>query len=184
MHKVFILTALCAAGAAHAADPTFYLGGGKTSNEFHVDGAIDDRDGGFKVIAGVGWGDRLDLELNHADHGRGTLPSGIACIALVGVDCPDTSYLDAKSTSAFAVAKLGDRLALVGKAGFSFTESRLRAPGQPAFGTQDTHLDLAWGVGVQAQIGRLAIRAEWERFRLIRDRRLDAASLNFLYTFR
>jgi hypothetical protein len=183
MRMMFILAALAAASVSHAADHSFYLGGGKTTSEFHLDGATDDRDGGFKVTAGVSWHDRLDLELSHADHGRGTLPSGIACIALVGVDCPDTSYLDAKSTSAFAVAKMGDRLALVGKAGFSFTESRLRTPGQAGFGTKDTHLDLAWGLGAQVEAGRLAIRAEYERFRLIRDRRLDSVSLNFLYTF-
>jgi hypothetical protein len=181
---MLIMAALGAATAAWAADPTFYLGGGRTSNEFHLDGAIDERDGGFKVTAGVGWHDRLDLELSHADHGRGTLSSGIACVALVGVDCPDTTHLDAKSTSAFAVTRLGDELALIGKAGFSFTESTLRTPGQPGFGTKDTHVDLAWGIGAQVEVGRLAIRAEYERFRLIRDRRLDCASLNFLYTFR
>jgi hypothetical protein len=184
MYKVFMLAALCAAGTAQAADPAFYLGGGKTSNKFHVDGTTDSRDGGFKAIGGVSWHDRLDLEFSHADHGRATLPSGIACIALVGVDCPDTTHFGAKSTSAFAVAKLGDEFALIGKAGFSFVESRLRTPGMPGFGTKDTHVDLAWGIGAQAQIGRLAIRAEFERFRLLRDRRLQAASLSFLYTFR
>lgn len=184
MYKVFMLAALCATGTAQAAEPTFYLGGGKTSNQFFVDGAMDSRDGGFKAIAGVGWRDRLDLELSHADHGRATLPSGIACIALVGVDCPDTTHFDARSTSLFAVAKLGGDFALIGKAGFSFAESRLRTPGMPGFGTKDTHVDLAWGIGGQARIGRLAIRAEFERFRLLADRRLEAASLSFLYTFR
>jgi hypothetical protein len=183
MHKVFMLAALCLCGTAQAADPGFYLGGGKTSNKYALDGATDSRDGGFKVIAGVGWHDRLDLELSHADHGRATLPSGIACIALVGVDCPDTTHVDAKSTSAFAVAKMGGEFALIGKAGFSFAESRVRTPGAPGFGTRDTHVDLAWGIGAQAQIGRLAIRAEFERFRLLRDRRLESASLSFLYTF-
>jgi hypothetical protein len=183
MRKEFMLAVLCVAGSAQAADHSFYLGGGKTSNEFHVEDSLDNRDGGFKAIAGVSWHDRLDFELSHSDHGRGTLPSGIACVALAGVECPATSHLDARSTSAFAVAKLGGRLAFIGKAGFSFSESRLRAPGVPAFDTRDTHVDLAWGVGLQAALGRLAIRAEFERYRLIRDRRLDAASLNFLYTF-
>lgn len=183
MRLMLLLAAIGTAGAAQADGRDFYLGGGKTSDEYHVDGAMDDRDGGFKVTAGVSWQDRLDLELSHADHGRATLPSGIACIALVGENCPDTTYLDAKSTSAFAVARLGGDLALIGKAGFSFAESRLRTPGQSSFDTKDTHVDLAWGVGAQVKAGRLAIRAEYERFRLINDRRLDSVSLNFLYTF-
>jgi opacity protein-like surface antigen len=185
MLKSSTLAALCLlAGSVSAADLSFYLGAGKTGSEFRVDDAIDDDDSGFKLIAGVAIQDRLDLELSYADHGRTTLPSGIACIDLVGVDCPSTSYLSAKTTSLFAVGYMGDGVfRFLGKAGFSHSDSRLRTPEFDAFGTRDEKLNFAWGFGAQMSIRNLAVRAEYERWRIIQGHRLKAVSVNFLYTF-
>src|SRR5687768_7633869 len=135
MLKASIFAALCLlAGSVSAEDISFYLGAGKSGSEFRVDDAVDDDDSGFKVIAGVAMQDRLDLELSYIDHGRATLPSGIACIALAGVDCPATSYLSAKTTSLFAVGYLGDGgFRFLGKAGFSHSDSQLRTPDFGAF---------------------------------------------------
>jgi opacity protein-like surface antigen len=172
------------AGSVSAEEASFFLGAGKSGSEFRVNGAADDDDSGFKVIAGVAMQDRLDLELSYTDHGRATLPSGIACIALVGVDCPATSYLSAKTASLFAVGYLGDGdIRLLGKAGFSHSDSRLRTPDLDAFGVRDKKLNFAWGFGVQMNIRNLAVRAEYERWRIMQDHRLKAVSVSLLYTF-
>jgi hypothetical protein len=185
MLKSSIFAAMCLlASSVNAADLNFYLGAGKSGSEYRVDNAVDDDDSGFKLIAGVAIEDRLDLEFSYADHGRATLPSGIACVQLVGADCPSTSYLGAKTASLFAVGYLGDGdFRFLGKAGFSHSDSRLRTPDFDTFGTRDKKLNFAWGFGAQMSIRNLAVRAEYERWRIIQGHRLKAVSVNFLYTF-
>lgn len=183
MRVAWMLAALCIAGAAQAADGTFYVGGGVTRNRYDLSGTLDNRDGGFKVIAGVRLHPVLDIEVSHSDHGRATLPAGVACYQLADEACPDTSHVDARSTSVFGVAKVGGQLALIGKGGITFSQSRLRSPGQPDFGEQDSSVRLEWGLGLQATIGRLLFRGEFETLHIIRTRKLQIAALDILYAF-
>jgi hypothetical protein len=71
----------------------------------------------------------------------------------------------------------------LGKAGFSHSDSRLRTPDLDAFGVRDKKLNFAWGFGVQMNIRNLAVRAEYERWRIMQDHRLKAVSVSLLYTF-
>lgn len=179
------LLALClASGAAQAADNGFYLGAGALRSDFKLDETLDSKDTGFKLIAGLRLLDSFGVEVNYADFGKSTLPTGIACIALVGVDCPSQVDVDAKSTSAFAVGFLAFPLIdLFGKAGLSVTQAKTKAPGTPAFNDKDNSTDFAWGVGAQAHFGSLAVRGEFERFKFYGDEKLNVASLSFIYTF-
>lgn len=184
MRTWFVLAGLVASAAVGAAEEQFYMGIGASGSNYRLEGATDRDDTGFKLITGVALKDSLDLELSYMDHGRATLPSGIACIALVGTDCPDTSRLSAKSTSLFAVGHVGSpSFRLLAKAGFSHTTSRLRTAGVEGFGDTDRDLKFAWGFGAQIEVGRFAARAEYERFRIMQDRKLKAVSVSLLYTF-
>lgn len=177
--------ALCGMAAnATAADNGFYLGVGAARTSFDLDSALDSKDTGFKFTAGFRLLDSFAVEANYADHGKASLPSGVACIALVGVECPDTSNVKAKTTSAFAVGFLAFPLIdLFGKAGYSITDTRLRTPNFPDFGDSDDKGSFAWGVGAQAHFLSLAVRAEYEQFKLMGNEKLSAISLSFLYTF-
>ena len=131
--------------------------------------ALDNKDTGFKAIAGLRLLDSFGVELNYADHGSASLPSGIACVALVGVNCPSTTYVDATTTSAFAVGFLDfPLLDLFAKAGVSLARGEVRTPGLPSFGFSETDTNFAWGAGAQAHFGSLGARAEYERFKAAR----------------
>lgn len=176
--------ALGATGTAAAADNGFYLGAGATRSDFDLQSALDSKDTGMKLIAGARLLDSFGIEANYIDHGKSVLPSGIACIALVGVNCPDTTNVKAKTTSAFAVGFLDFPLIdLFGKAGYSITSSKLRTPNFPSFDDSDNKGDFAWGVGAQAHFGSFGVRAEYEQFRLIGDEKLGTVSVSFVYTF-
>lgn len=185
MRAVIATMALCGfAGAATAADNGFYLGIGGVRSDFDLESALDSKDTGLKLTAGVRLLDSFGVEASYADHGKARLPSGIACVQIVGVDCPSVTTVKAKTTSAFAVGFLAFPLVdLFGKAGFSVTDSKLRTPNFPAFGDDDNKGDFAWGVGAQAHFGSLGVRAEYEQFRMIGDQKIGAVSLSFLYTF-
>ncbi len=174
----------CAAGSAVAADNGLYLGVGATRSDFNLEQTLDGKDNGLKLIAGFRLLDSFGVEVNYADHGKATVPAGVACVALVGTNCPDTSNVDAKTTSAFAVGFLDfPLLDFFGKAGFSVTDTKLRTPNFPSFGDSDKKGDFAWGVGAQAHFLSFAVRAEYEQFKLMGDEKLKTVSLSFLYTF-
>jgi opacity protein-like surface antigen len=177
-------TGALAGAAAQAADNGIYLGAGVSQNDYGLRGALDDRDTGYKLIAGLRLLDSFGLELNHADHGKARLPSGVACVALVGVDCPDTTYMDATTTTGYAVGFLDFPLVdLFAKAGLSYTDARVRTPGLPEFGASDSSTNFAWGAGAQLHLGSLGLRAEYERLRGFDGRSLGVVSASFVYTF-
>jgi hypothetical protein len=190
MKKTSALTALIlaplalAGAAARAADNGLYLGAGIANSSYDVRDALDDSDTGYKAIVGLRLLDSFGLEANYADHGKARLPSGVVCVALAGVNCPDTANLDAKTLSAFAVGFLDFPLIdLFGKAGLSYTDTALKVRNLPSFSGSDQRTDFAWGVGAQAHFLSFAVRAEFERFEVFGGRNLDVISASFIYTF-
>ncbi len=173
-----------------AADNGFYLGAGVAQSEYGLDNPLnaaefDDEDSGFKVIAGFRPLDHFGVEANYIDHGNATVPAGVACIQVVGAPCPDTSRFEAKTLSAFAVGyadfPLIDLFAKLGATAWQFDGHS--TPAFPSFSFDESDVDLAWGVGVQARFGSLGARLEYENFQIIEDEELGTISLSFTYTF-
>jgi hypothetical protein len=183
IRRFAVLAACCAAGAASAADNGVYLGLGAERSDFNIDGALDNTDEGLKLIGGIRLLDSFGLELNYADHGKATVPSGIVCAAIVGQNCPDTSRVAAKTVAGYAVGFLDfPVLDLFAKVGLARMDGKLTTPNQPTFSFKDTDIDLAWGVGAQAHFGSLGARAEFEQFKLFGEQ-LRAISVSVVYTF-
>ena len=185
MFRKILALAFCAmAAAAGAADNGLYVGVGAGQSQFKLGSAIDNQDNGYKALLGFRALDSFALEAGYQDHGKATLPSGVACIALVGVNCPATTSVGAKTASAFAVGFLDfPLLDLFAKAGVASVKTEGRTPGVPAFGFSDTSTEFAWGAGVQAHFGSLGARAEFEQFKLGSGVKLDSVSVSLLYTF-
>jgi opacity protein-like surface antigen len=178
-----VAASCCLAGAAHAADNGVYFGLGAGHSDFNIDSALKNTDTGLKLIGGVRLLDSFGVELNYADHGKASVPSGIVCVAIVGENCPDTSRIKAKTTTAYAVGFLDfPLLDLFGKAGLAKVNGKLTTPGQPDFSFSDKDTSLAWGVGAQAHFGSLAARVEFEQFKLFDDQKLHVISASFIYT--
>jgi hypothetical protein len=185
MNRPLALLTLClASGAATAADNGFYLGGGLGRSDFDLEAPLDSKDTTWKAIAGVRLLDSFGVEVNYTDFGKATVPTGIACIALVGTNCPSTTQVQGHALSAFAVGFLDfPVLDLFGKVGIARGDAKLRTPGFPAFSTSDSNTDISWGAGVQAHILSLAVRAEYERYKLFGNTKVNLGSLSFIYTF-
>jgi len=188
--SITLLGLFSVAGLSQAADNGIYLGVGASQSEFGLDNPLDaapfdDKDNGYKII--VGWRplDSFGVEANYIDHGDATVPSGVACIQLVGVPCPDVTNLGAKTTSVFAVGYLDfpliDLFAKVGAAQWQLDGRS--TPAFPDFDIDEDDVDLAWGVGVQARFGSLGARLEYEQFKIIEDEKLGTISLSLTYTF-
>lgn len=181
--RLALLASCLVATTAVAADNGVYLGLSAERSDFNLDGATSNKDNGLKVIAGVRLLDSFGVELNYADHGKATLPSGIACMALAGANCPDTSKVAAKTTAAYAVGFIDfPLLDIFAKAGLARMDGALTTPGQPAFHYSDKDTDLALGLGAQAHFGSLGARVEMEQFKLF-GKKLRTLSASFVYTF-
>ncbi len=186
---LLLLASLGFAGLSQAADNGIYLGVGAVQSEFDLDNPLDaepfdDKDNGYKLIAGWRPLDSFGVEANYIDHGKATVPSGVACIQLVGVPCPDTTNLEAKTVSVFAVGYLDFPLIdLFAKAGATSWKFDGSTPSFPDFDFDESDVDFAWGVGVQARFGSLGARLEYERFSIIEDEELGTISLSLTYTF-
>jgi Outer membrane protein beta-barrel domain len=185
MNRPLALLTLClASGAATAADNGFYLGGGVGRSDFDLQAPLDGKDTTWKAIAGFRLLDSLGVELNYTNFGKATVPSGIACIALVGTNCPSTTTVEGNALSAFAVGFLDFPVVdLFGKIGLSQGNAKLRTPGFPTFAASDKNTDIAWGAGAQVHFLSLAVRAEFERYKIFGGTKLDMASVSFIYTF-
>lgn len=185
MNRPLALLTLClASGTAAAADNGFYMGAGLGRSDFNLESPLDHTDTTWKAIAGIRLLDSLAVEMNYTDLGKASVPTGIACIALVGTNCPSTTNVEGSALSAFAVGFLDFPIVdLFGKVGISRGHAKVRAPGFPAFTATDTNTDLSWGAGVQVHFLSLAVRAEYERYKLFGDAKVDLGSLSFIYTF-
>jgi hypothetical protein len=180
----FALLPLCLiSAAAIAADNGIYLGAGAARSKFDLNDPLDSKDTGFKVIAGVRLLDSFGVEVNYADFGKATI-SGASCPAVIGTTCPGTTTVEGKATTAFAVGFLDfPVLDLFAKLGLSLSDGKLRTPSVSTFRESDKNTDVVWGLGAQAHFGSLGARAEYERFKLFGDQKLDLISVSLLYTF-
>jgi outer membrane immunogenic protein len=185
MNRPIALLALSlASGVAAAADNGFYLGAGLGRSDFDLEAPLDGKDTTWKAIAGLRLLDSFGVELNYTDFGKATTPSGVACIALVGANCPDTTRVEGNALAAFGVGFLHFPIVdLFGKVGLSRSDAKLHTPGFPAFSASDSGTDLAWGVGAQAHFLSFAVRGEYERYKIFGDTKIDLASISFIYTF-
>lgn len=188
------ITALCGLllipGLSQAADNGVYLGAGIAQSQYGLSNPgdlepFDDEDAGYKLILGFRPLDSFGVELNYADHGEATVPSGIVCIQLINAPCPDETGLEAKTLSAFAVGYLDfpllDLFAKVGGTAWEFKGSS--TPAFPAFSIDEDGTEFAWGAGAQAHFGSLGVRLEYEQLNIIEDEKLGTVSLSFIYTF-
>lgn len=182
IRKILVLTACCVSTAAIAADNGVYLGLGAEGSDFRFEDALDHTDKGFKLIGGIRLLDSFGVELNYADHGKATIPSGIYCATIVGENCPDTSHISAKTLSGYAVGFLDFPVVdLFAKAGLARMDGKLSTPNYPDFNFKDTDTDLALGLGLQAHFGSLGARVEVEQFKAF-GKKLRALSASFVYT--
>lgn len=180
----FALLSLCLiSAAATAADQGFYLGAGVARSKFDLDNPLDTKDTGYKLIAGMRLLDSFGVEVNYADFGKASV-TGTGCASLVGSNCPATTTVEGKATTAFAVGFLDFPLIdLYAKLGLSLSNGKLRVPSVSSFKQSDKNTDVVWGLGAQAHFGSLGARAEYERFKLFDNRKLDLISVSVLYTF-
>jgi opacity protein-like surface antigen len=191
MRRVTLLVlGCCLSTVAAAADNGIYLGAGIAQSDYGLSNPLDaepfdDKDNGFKLIAGWRPLDNFGIEANYIDHGDATVPSGIVCIQLVGAPCPATTNLKAETLSAFAVGYADFPLVdLFAKAGLTSWKFEGNAPtALTDFSFDENDVGFAWGAGVQARFGSLGARLEYEQFNIIEDEKLGTISLSFTYTF-
>jgi opacity protein-like surface antigen len=185
MNRTLALLSLClASSAATAADNGLYLGAGLGRSDFKLNASLDSKDSAWKAIAGVRLLDSFGVELNYTDFGKATVPSGVACVALVGTNCPSTTRVEGSALAAYGVGFLHFPIIdLFGKVGLSRVDAKLRTPGFPAFSASENGTDVAWGAGVQAHFLSLGVRAEYERYKIFGGTNVGLASVSFIYTF-
>jgi opacity protein-like surface antigen len=174
---------LLSANAAYAADNGFYVGGGVTRTSMDTGSdfvesvpefSIDDDDNGFKVIAGMRTLDWFAVEANYVDFGNVT--AGDATLngefELTGIDAFAVGFLSAPFVDVF------------GKVGAIRWDSDSRIAGSGLdFSASDSGTDLAYGAGVQARLGSLAGRLEYERFEVDGTEEVAMITLGVTYTF-
>jgi opacity protein-like surface antigen len=166
------LGAVALAPAAQAADNGLYLGAAFTKSQ--VDGfatQLDLDDESFKIIAGFRPLDAFGVELNYIDLGRESVTVG-----------PLTINGQSKAYAAFAVGYLPlAPIDLYAKAGVARWETETSGT---SFGRlKDDGTEFAWGAGVQARLGSLAVRLEYESFDVGSSARSELVSLGATWTF-
>lgn len=186
----FLAIGCCFSALAGAADNGVYLGAGVLQSQYGLSNPgdlepFDDEDNGYKAILGWRPLDSFGVELNYADHGNATVPTGIVCIQLITVPCPIESDVEAKTLSAFAVGYLAfpviDLFAKAGATSWDFDINGL--PANSGFSFSESGTEFAWGAGAQAHFGSLGVRLEYEQLNIIQGEKLGTVSLSFLYTF-
>ncbi len=179
---------LCvAAPTVHAADNGIYLGAGVTRSSIDTsDGFIErstngfslhDHDNGYKLIAGFRPLDWLAVETNYIDFGKvhDTSPGSVydANYKLRGVD-------------AFAVGMFAlPFVDLYAKAGLIRWDAKASVSSVTSLFNHhsDNGTDFAYGAGVQARLGSLGGRLEYERFNIPNTDKVAALSLAITWTF-
>lgn len=174
---------LLSAGAAQAADSGLYVGAGltrtsvDTSFEFVEDAPefnLDDDDNGYKIVAGMRALDWLAVEANYVDFGSITAGDDTfgGEYELTGFDAFAMGFLSAPFVDVY------------GKVGAIRwdADGRVRAGGVD-FSDSESGTDFAWGAGVQARLGSLAGRLEYERFEVDDTDEVAMITLGVTYTF-
>lgn len=171
-------------GIAVAADNGFYIGGGITRTSFDTssdfvqdapdDFSIDDDDNGYKLIAGIRPLDWLAIEANYVDFGS----------VSEGDDILGGEF-ELSGFDAFAVGFLPlPFVDIYGKVGVIRWDADARVSlGGTTFSDSESGTDIAWGGGVQARLGSLAGRLEYERFEVDDTEEVAMITLGVTYTF-
>jgi Outer membrane protein beta-barrel domain len=174
------------AGVAQAADNGIYIGGGVTRTSMDTgddfiesapDFSLDDDDNGFKVIAGIRPFDWLGFEANYVDFGNIEVSSTGASVPggsfeLTGIDAFAVGFLSLPFVDIFAKAGVirWDSDSAFNVDGIDFEDS-------------DSGTDFAYGAGLQARLGSLAARLEYERFEVDNTDEVAMITLGLTYTF-
>ena len=160
-----------------AADNGFYLGAGITESKLdNIGGSVDLNDTRFKLIAGLRPLDWLGPELNYFDLGRDDTSTALG-----------TTRVKSRALAAFAVGYLGldpAPIDLFVKAGLA--RWRLEGDLGSALGNVNLAQDgneFAYGAGVQARLGSLALRLEYESFEVENTTGATLYSLGVSWTF-
>ncbi|MEJ1966269.1 MAG: outer membrane beta-barrel protein [Gammaproteobacteria bacterium] len=168
--------------AAQAADNGVYLGVGVSQvkldnvgkdfntgnlNDFKVDDTSWKLIGGFRPI------DNFAVELNYYDLGSENRSVG-------GFDF----RADGKAYGGFAVGLIPiGPIDLFAKGGLVRWESKASADGPLGFRFDDDGTEFAWGLGVQARLGSLGGRLEYEHFDVDHTDGVEMLSLGVTWTF-
>jgi opacity protein-like surface antigen len=162
------IAGLCAGTAAHADNTGIYAGGslGQAKTDFSddtLDDLFDGKDTAFKIFLGYRVLDWVGFEAEYVDLGEITPRRG---------NQPGVSgfRLEEAGFGAFGMlywSPLPAPVDLFAKAGFVVSQAHVHANGFfGAFDDTDNSTDLAWGVGAQVRLDKLAIRAEYEKFNM------------------
>lgn len=165
---------LAGAGPAAAADNGFYLGAGLTQSRIgDIGPSIDFKDNRYKLIAGFRPLDHFAVEVNYIDLGKDSESLG-----------PVSATVDGKAYAAFAVGYLPLPLVdLYAKAGVARWEANARTTGIALGSLDDSGTEFAYGAGVQARLGSLAARLEYERFDVADSDGAELLTLGLTWTF-
>lgn len=176
---VFIVLGVASIGMAHGADHGFYVGAGLGQTRLEPDQTrlnfaelnYDDKDQGYKLIAGFRALDVLGAEVNYIDLGRtrGNSPGGPVRSDAQLFNASVVGYLPLPFVDVF------------GKAGVARTRTDYRAEGIRDLKFNST--DFTWGAGVQAHFGSLGARLEYDRFNLPNTSRASMVSMGVTWTF-
>jgi len=187
MKPLVAVAATLACGAAYAQDNGIFIGAAVSdvSSDFDLGIAspayrIDDDSSGFKLIGGIRPLDPIGLEVNYVDLGEVDLTLTAACPPAAGGTCPASAAFDAQALSVSAVGYYSLPLVdLFGRVGVARWKSDRDAG---FFGDTERGTDLTYGVGAQLRFLSLALRLEYERFKIDSDS-IDTVSLGLTYTF-
>ena len=168
--------------AAQAADNGVYLGAGVSQvkldnvgkdfntgnlNDFKLDNTSWKLIGGFRPI------DNFAAELNYMDLGSENKTVG-----------GQSFRADGKAYAGYAVGFIPiGPIDLFGKAGLVRWESNAVAAGPLGFRFDDKGTEFGWGTGVQARLGSLGGRLEYEHFDVEHTDGVEALSLSVFWTF-
>ena len=155
------------------------IGNGVTK-DLITSGTYDGVDTGFKIYSGYLFGRHFGFEGAYVDLGEARYSGTFAGVPVTGGKVDASGY----TISALLSYPVGAELSVFGKLGlfaWEWTASDMTA-GRP-FETIERGNDLAFGAGAAYHFGgHLAVRAEWERFRL-EDTDADLLSVGIVWRF-
>jgi hypothetical protein len=176
------LTLALVGTAAHAADNGIYLGAGVTQvkldnvgdnfdtgdlNDFKLDDTSWKLIGGFRPI------DNFAVELNYIDLGNETRTIG-----------GSRFDVDGKAYGAYALGLLPlGPIDLYAKGGLVRWESKASFNAARGFRIDDDGTEFGYGAGVQARLGSLAARLEYEQFDVDNTDGVELLTLGVTWTF-
>lgn len=165
-----------AAGAAHGADNGFYLGAGVSQSEiagFENQG-FDLDDTAWKIIAGFRPLEVFAVEASYMDLG-----SESAAVPGFG-----TASAEANAIAAYGLVFLPlAPIDLYAKAGLALWNVEGGLSGVPGTDFDEDGTEFAYGAGIQARFGSLAIRGEYEAFDVENTDGAELFSLALTWTF-